>query len=190
MSSLSDHNDRLTRVWRPEPTVAFGRLDRLRPGYERAKDVARAHGFGVVEREPGGHAAAYGRGSLVIEEEGDGDLGGIHARFERAAATLVGALIAEGVDARLGPVPSEYCPGDYSVNIGGRRKIAGLAQRVRGKRYLLGINLTVSDAADVKSVLADVYEALALPFEPDTVGEVGLPIEAVAEALRRAYSAV
>lgn len=173
------------RIVRPQPTVAFGRLDRLRPGYEDAKRAAADHGFAVLEREPGGHAAAYGPGSLVVEEEGEGDLRGIHARFERAAATLVRALNEEGVDARLGPVENEYCPGDYSINIGGRRKIAGLAQRVRGRRYLLGINLTMTEADAVAAVLTDVYAALALPFDPDTVGEVGRTVE---DALRQAYS--
>ena len=177
-------------MFRPEPTVAFGRLDRLRPGYERAKAAAEAHGFAILEREPGGHAAAYGRGSLVVELEGEGGLDGIHVRFERAAASLVASLRALGADARLGPIANEYCPGDYSVNIGGRRKIAGLAQRVRGQRYLIGINLTVSEATAVGAVLTDVYAALALPFDPETVGEVGLPIETVKRTLVQAYSSL
>lgn len=177
------------RVVRPEPTVAFGRLDRLRPGYEQAKAAAALHGYAVLEREPGGHAAAYGRGSLVVEEEGEGGLDGIHRRFERAAATMVAALRDLGVDAQLGSVPGEYCPGDYSVNVGGRRKVAGLAQRVRGHRYTLGINLTVDEADQLRAVLTDVYGALGLPFRPESVGEVGRPIEAVERALRQAYSA-
>ncbi len=177
-----------TRILRPEPTVAFGRLDRLRPGYDEAKAAAARHGFAVLEREPGGHAAAYGPGSLVIEEEGDGDLGGIHARFERFAATLVAALNGIGVDARLGSVAGEYCPGDYSINVGGRAKVAGLAQRVRGGRYLIGANLTVADADSVRAVLADVYAALDLPFDPRSVGEVGRPLDAVEDAVRAAYS--
>lgn len=177
------------RVLRPEPTVAFGRLDRLRPGYADAKEAAHRHGFAVLEREPGGHAAAYGAGSLVVEQEGPGGLDGIHRRFERSAATLVAALRGLGVDARLGPVPGEYCPGDYSVNVAGRAKIAGFAQRVRGQRYLIGINVTVDDADPVRAVLTDVYTALDLPFGPATVGQVGLPVEAVAGALRQAYCA-
>lgn len=175
-------------VVRPEATVAFGRLDRLRPGFGDAKAAATRHGFAILEREPGGHAAAYGPESLVIELEGEGGLDGIHRRFERAAATLVGTLQHLGVDARLGPVDGEYCPGDYSVNVGGRRKIAGLAQRVRAGHYMVGINLTVGDPAPVVAVLTDVYAALDLPFDPNTVGATGGDIGVVAEALRRAYS--
>ncbi len=175
-------------VVRPEPTVAFGRLDRLRAGYDDAKAAALRHGFAIHEREPGGHAAAYGPESLVVELEGEGGLDGIHARFEWAAAILVATLRDLGVDAQLGAIPGEYCPGDYSVNVAGRRKVAGLAQRVRGGTYMVGINLTVGDPAAVVAVLTDVYRALDLPFDPETVGATGGNIEVVAEALRQAYS--
>ena len=87
-------------------------------------------------------------------------------------------------------MPGEYCPGDYSVNVGGRRKVAGLAQRVRGRRYLIGINLTVGDAQPLRAVLTDVYAALGLAFDPATVGEVGKALEDVERALEKAYSGV
>jgi lipoate-protein ligase A len=171
------------RVIRPEPTVAFGRLDRLRPGYTAAKDAARGHGFAVLEREPGGHAAAYHRGSLVIEWEGEGGIDGITQRFERAAATIAGALIGLGVDARIGPVDGEWCPGDFSVNLAGRRKLAGLAQRVRGQRYLVGASLVVEDPEPVRAVLVDVYAALDLVFDPTTVAVPGPSADAIERAL-------
>ena len=143
----------------------------------------------MLEREPGGHAAAYGPESVVVELEGEGGLEGTHRRFELAAATLVAALRDLGTDARLGSVPGEYCPGDHSVNVGGRRKVAGLAQRVRGRRFMLGINLTVGDPEPLKRVLAEVYAALALPFDPDSVGATGGDPDVVADALRRAFGA-
>jgi octanoyl-[GcvH]:protein N-octanoyltransferase len=172
------------RIERPEPTVAFGRLDRLRPGYADAKAAAERHGFAILEREPGGHAAAYHRGSLVLEWEGEGGIDGITRRFELAAAAIAGALRTLGVDARLGAVPGEWCPGDYSVNLGGRAKLAGLAQRVRGHRYTLGASLVVEHPEPVRAVLTDVYAALALPFDPLTVAVPGPPIDAVEQALR------
>lgn len=125
---------------------------------------------------------------MIIELEGEGGLEGTHRRFELAAATLVAALRDLGVDARLGSVPGEYCPGDYSVNLGGRRKLAGFAQRVRGRRFTLGANVTVGDPAPLRAVLRDVYAALDLPFDPDSVGATGGDPDAVANALRRAYS--
>jgi lipoate-protein ligase A len=171
------------RVLRPDPTVAFGRLDRLRPGYAAAKQAARDHGFAILEREPGGHAAAYHQGSLVIEWEGEGGIDGITQRFERAAATIAGALTSLGVDARIGPVEGEWCPGDFSVNLAGRQKLAGLAQRVRGRRYLVGASLVAEDPDPVRAVLADVYAALELVFDPTTVAVPGPPIDAIERAL-------
>jgi octanoyl-[GcvH]:protein N-octanoyltransferase len=171
------------RVLRPQPTVAFGRLDRLRPGYEAARQAARDHGFAILEREPGGHAAAYHQGSLVIEWEGEGGIDGITRRFERAAATIAGALATLGVDARLGPVDGEWCPGQYSVNLAGRQKLAGLAQRVRGHRYLVGASLVVEDPEPVRAVLVDVYAALGLELDPATVAVPGPSLPEIENAL-------
>ncbi|HSO49873.1 MAG TPA: hypothetical protein VLS86_04955, partial [Acidimicrobiia bacterium] len=38
----------------PGPVVAFGRADRVQPGYAQAVRAAAAHGFGAVERLAGG----------------------------------------------------------------------------------------------------------------------------------------
>ena len=171
------------RLYRPEPTVAFGRLDGLRPGYEAAVDAARAHGFAPLEREPGGHAVAYHRGSLVLELEGEGGLDGIHARFERTAATMVAALVELGVDARLGSVAGEYCAGDYSVDLAGRAKLVGLAQRVRAGRWFLGASVVCEDPEPVRAVLTDVYAWLELAFDPATVAVPGPPVAEVEAAL-------
>ena len=54
----------------------------------------------------------------------------IHERFERTAARIARALAGLGVDARVGEVPGEYCPGRYSVNACGVSKLAGIGQRV------------------------------------------------------------
>ncbi len=173
----------MPRIHRPEPTVAFGRLDRLRPGYEAARAAATAHGFAVLEREPGGHAAAYNHGSLVIEWEGEGGLEGVTRRFEAAAAAIAEALRSLGVDARVGPVADEWCPGAYSVNLAGRAKLAGLAQRVQGRRYLLGASMVVEDPEPVRAVLTDVYAALELPFDPNTLAVPGPGLDAIESAL-------
>jgi octanoyl-[GcvH]:protein N-octanoyltransferase len=117
------------RVYRPGATVAFGRLDRLRPGFGAAVDAARAHGFEPVLRQPGGHAAAYDAGALcldLVRPEAEG-MPALQTRFAEAAELLAGALRAVGVDARVGEVPGEYCPGAWTVNARGRVKLAGTA---------------------------------------------------------------
>src|SRR4051812_34849992 len=93
------------RPSRPGPTVGFGRLDRIRPGYATAVVAARAHGFEPVLRAPGGHAAAYHHGSVVVElvAADDDPIGGLRDRFASTAQTLAGALRACGVEARVGP---------------------------------------------------------------------------------------
>jgi lipoate-protein ligase A len=184
------------RVYRPGPTVAFGRLDRLRPGFRAAVAAARAHGFEPVLRQPGGRAAAYGPGALcldVVRPEAEA-IPALQARFEAAAELLAGALRAVGVDARVGEVPGEYCPGAWTVNARGRVKLAGTAQRVVRGASLLGAVVLVSGGAAVRAVLEDVYAALALDWDAATAGAAeddvpGLSVEAVERAVLAAYAA-
>ena len=49
----------MVRLYRPAPTLAFGRLDALRPGFAEAGEAARDAGFAPIVRLAGGHAAAY-----------------------------------------------------------------------------------------------------------------------------------
>ena len=76
------------RVYRPAPTVAFGRLDRLRPGFGAAVAAARRHGFEPVLRAPGGHAVAYHEGCLGFDELlGEPDpIAGMHVAVRRVRA--------------------------------------------------------------------------------------------------------
>src|SRR6202044_61597 len=56
------------RVYRPAPTVAFGRRDSFLEGFERAADAAADAGFTPAIRSAGGRAAAYHGQCLVIDE--------------------------------------------------------------------------------------------------------------------------
>ena len=49
---------------RTGPILAFGRLDKLRPGYRRAIAIAREHGYEPIERLAGGRAAVFHEGSV------------------------------------------------------------------------------------------------------------------------------
>ncbi len=175
------------RLTRPAPAVVFGRQDALNPGYAAAAEAARAHGFEAVLRVAGGRAAVFHEGALALAHAvpDPAPRKGIHARFEASATLVEAALRRVGVDARVGEVPGEYCPGTYSVNAGGERKLAGLGQRlVKGASYMGGV-LLVSDSASVRTVLTPVYDALGLQWEPATTGAVaeeagfdGLPVVA------------
>jgi lipoate-protein ligase A len=184
------------RVYRPGPTCAFGRLDRLAPGFAAASDAARAHGFEPVMRQPGGHAAAYDGGAMCLDEvrpEAEA-LPALQARFEAAAELLAGALRRVGVDARVGEVPGEYCPGQWTVNAGGRVKLVGTAQRVVRGASLLGAVVLVRGGARVRAVLEDVNAALGLDWDPATAGAAedevpGLTVDDVERAVLDAYAA-
>jgi octanoyl-[GcvH]:protein N-octanoyltransferase len=182
------------RLYRPTPTVAFGRLDALRPGFAAAVAAARAHGFSPVLRAPGGHAVAYHAGSLGIDEvlrEHD-PIAGMHDRFARSGERFAAALRTLGVDARVGRVPDEFCPGDFTVNARGAVKLVGTAQRVVRHASLLAASVVVLDAAPVREVLRDVYRALALDWDPATAGAVadeaaGVGLDDVERALLDVY---
>lgn len=184
------------RLHRHGPIVAFGKLDTIRPAYPEAVAAAAAHGFAGVERLAGGRAAVYHEQTLGLAEAvADPDpTTRTHARFRATSGLLAQALGTLGVDARVGEVPGEYCPGDYSVNAGGEIKLVGTGQRiVRGGAHL-GAVIVVRDAARLRAVLEDVYAALGYDWEPATAGAIedaapGTTVDDVERAVIAAYAA-
>jgi octanoyl-[GcvH]:protein N-octanoyltransferase len=183
------------RLARPAAVVAFAKRDALAPGYTRALAAARAEGFGAILRLAGGRAAVFHEGTLELAHAApDPDpKPGIHARFEATATLIARALAALGVDARVGEVPGEYCPGRWSVNAAGARKLAGIGQRVVRAGSHTGAVIVVDGAARIREVLGPVYEALGLEWDPLTVGavedEVGSRHHDLWDALRGALLA-
>jgi lipoate-protein ligase A len=163
----------LVRVFRPGPTVAFGRLDALAPGYAAAVAAGRRHGAEPVLRLGGGHAAAYGPGAVLVEAvtPQQAIAEGLQERFREGVRWITGALAAVGVDGEVGELPGEYCAGAWSVHVQ-EVKVAGLAQRaIRGAALLTGFVL-VEGGADLRALLTDVYAALGLEWNPLTAGAV------------------
>ena len=165
--------DRL-RLYRPGPTVAFSGRDCVTPGIGEAAAAAAAAGFTPVRRGPGGRAAAYHRGALCLDHvRADVDARtDIRARFIGFGELLVDALRTVGADARLGPVPGEYCPGEFSINDGRGHKLVGTAQRLVRGAWLFGTVIMVTGAEPVRSVLVAAYRSLGLDWNPGTVGSV------------------
>jgi octanoyl-[GcvH]:protein N-octanoyltransferase len=184
------------RVHGHGPTVAFGKRDTFAPGYPEALGAARAGGFATIERYAGGRAAVYHEGTLEIGEVlADADAPThLRERFADTAELLAGALRGLGVDARVGAVVGEYCPGEFSVNARGERKLGGSAQRiVRGGAYV-GTVLVVRGSARVADAVAAVYAALGLAVAPETTGAVedevpGIAVADVAAAVEAAFAA-
>lgn len=178
------------RLHRPGAVVAFGPKDRLAPGFAEAVAHARSLGFGAVLRLAGGRAAVFHEGTLAFSwaVPDPEPRARTQERFEEIAGLLADALRSLGVDARVGEVPGEYCPGEHSVNARGKRKLAGLGQRlVAGGAHVGGV-VVVRGGDRVRDVLVPVYRALGLEWDPATVGSVedevpGVTEEEVARAI-------
>ena len=169
------------RLHRPGDVVAFSPLDATRPELGAAVAAARAVGFDAVRRLAGGRAAVFHTETLAFSWCVPArDLReGIRERFERTAGLTARALGRLGVDARVGEVPGEYCPGEYSVNARGACKIMGVGQRVvRGAAHVGGV-IVVRDSHRVREALVPVYDALGLAWDPDTAGSIADEIGAV-----------
>jgi len=182
----------VVRCYRPGATVAFGRRDAFLPGFPTAAAAARRHGFAPVIRGAGGRAAAYDEGSLIFDEVMPADGSQIRERFADDAHRQAEALHRLGVDARVGEVAGEYCPGEFSVNARGRVKLIGAAERIVRGAWLHSSVVVVKGSERVRTVLEDVYAALGLDWDPDSVGDVtteapGVGIEDVRAALLTEY---
>ncbi|MDQ0734507.1 lipoate--protein ligase family protein [Arthrobacter agilis] len=189
------------RLYRPSPTVAFGQRDARLPGFPAASRSAAARGFAPLVRRAGGRAAAYHRGCLVVDhiEPAEDAVAGTRARFAAFGNFFAHVLTGLGLDAHVGEVPGEYCPGEFSVH--GRRdgvpavKLVGTAQRVVAGAWLFSSVVVVEDSEPLREVLTDVYAALGLAWRPATAGaardlEPGVTVDDVEAALLAAYAAV
>lgn len=163
------------RIYRPaEPVAVFGRRDTRLPGFPDAVEVARAAGFEPVVRATGGRAVAYTGAALVVDHvrHEAGALGGQDERFEAFGQRFVDLFREMGVDARLGAVPGEYCPGAQSVNARGVVKLVGTSQRIVKNAWLFSSLVVLGDAGRLRPVLTEVYAALGQPFDDASVGSV------------------
>jgi len=171
----------VVRAYVPEPTVAFSRKETMSPGFWNAVSAAAAHDFTPVVRSTGGKTVAYDKHCLVIDvfsttqtAHGDNSFA-----FRSVGGQLSKALRSIGVHARLGPVPGEYCPGDYSINARGEVKLIGTAQRVTRGARLVSALVTVGETDHLVGVVSDVYSELSYDWRPQTLGSVGNEVPGV-----------
>jgi lipoate-protein ligase A len=178
------------RVHRAGRVLAFSRQDRASPGFARAARAARELGFEPVLRLAGGRAAVFHEETLACgwAVPDPRPPARTTERFRELAELLTRALSRLGVDARVGEIPGEYCPGAWSVNARGQKKLVGIGQRLVAGGAHRGAVIVVGGSGLVREVLAPVYEALELEWDPatagcveDEIGEIGTA--AVEEAI-------
>ncbi|WP_328993300.1 lipoate--protein ligase [Kribbella sp. NBC_01245] len=185
------------RIYRPaEPMLVFGRRDTRHPGFAAAVRAGRDAGFVPLVRAVGGRPVAYTSESLVIDHVRHDPRAaeGQERRFKSFGQLIADELVALGIDARVGEVAGEYCPGAQSINARGAVKLVGTGQRVVRDAWLFSSLTVIGDDARVRSLLTEVYGALELPFDPATVGSVSterveLTAAAVQQHFHTAYAA-
>jgi octanoyl-[GcvH]:protein N-octanoyltransferase len=162
------------RLHRPTRVLAFGRQDAASERFGDAVAAARGAGFQPIVRLAGGRAAVYHEGTIALSQAipDRRPAARTHIRFERLARLVAAALRGLGVDARVGEVPGEYCPGAWSVNAAGRSKLVGIGQRIISGGAHLGVVIVVRDSALLREALIPVYRSLGLAWDPATAGSV------------------
>lgn len=182
----------LIRIFRPGPTVAFGRSEQRRSGFRAASEAARAHGREPVVRLAGGQAAAYDPRCVIVEiiRYETSSFGGIDERYADLAELLFDALAEHGVEVETGELSGEYCPGRFSLHlVDGGRKVAGIAHRIIRGASLTTAVLVVDGGDDLRATISDVYGALEIPVDADLAGAASesnprLAADSVAGTLR------
>ena len=174
LARLDESRIGMLRLYRPMPTAAFSPRDTVTPRYDEAAVVMRTLGFEPVERRAGGQLAVYDENALVIDLVAPHDEPRIqiHERFKFFSSAIVSALSTLSIDARIGALSGEYCPGDYSVNGAGSIKLAGLAQRVVKNGYHIGAVISVTRSENAKLAVIESYRILGIDFDPTTFGAI------------------
>ena len=177
-----------TLLWSSPRYIGATRPETRLPGFPEARRLAKEDGFPVLIRNSGGGAVAANEGSISfsITSPVEDMRRGLYERYTEGAELVVDALETIGVEAEPGEVEGEFCPGAYSIRVGGPEgfKVAGLAQRVTRRAARMEALVLVSQTTELRRVLARFYGALGLPFRPRSVADLpGTQVSAVMEAL-------
>jgi octanoyl-[GcvH]:protein N-octanoyltransferase len=174
LKNLQPGDEAILRLRRPRPTAAFSPQDTTHPDYQHIKELARTSGFEPIERGTGGRLTMFDENALAITIIAPHAEPHAHTikRYEIFSSTLAGALTDLGIDARVGELPHEYCPGRFSINAEGKVKLVGIAQRMNRRCIQMGAIIAVDWSGKACAAIADAYRAMDLPFDPSTYGAI------------------
>jgi octanoyl-[GcvH]:protein N-octanoyltransferase len=180
------------RISRPGPSVAFGKRDQISAGYAEAVEAARARGFEATERLAGGRAAVFHEEAIHFSHSvhDSNPRRDVTRRFDETANLLADAFRGLGVDAYVGEIDGEYCPGEHSVNARHATKVMGVGQRVVQNGAHVGGVIVIDGAERINEVLTPVYAALGLDWRPQATGSLAAETASACwDATRRAVEA-
>jgi octanoyl-[GcvH]:protein N-octanoyltransferase len=164
----------LLRFRRPRPTAAFSPQDTTHPDYEQIKERTRARGFEPIERGTGGRLTLFDENALGITIIAPHEAPHIHMmkRYDILSGAIALGLKNLGIDAGVGELPNEYCPGKYSVHAEGRIKLVGVAQRMNRRCLQMGAVVSVYRSEEACEGIAEAYRGMGLKFDPQTYGAI------------------
>ena len=162
------------RFFEPRNLVAFSVRDSKKIGFENAVNTAYQNSFDPVLRLSGGKAALFHSGTIgfawTIPD--DNPKANVCERFEEISLCVKETLISIGVDAYIGEINGEYCPGKYSVNARRKSKIMGVGQRLAKYATHVGGVINVTNSNLTQKILTKIYKDLDYEWIPTTVGSI------------------
>jgi lipoate-protein ligase A len=185
----------LLHIAQPHRVVAFGKHDLLTEGFGDAVSIALDQGFDPTIRIAGGRAVVFHADVIRFAwtVPSTDPVAEMHSRFTTVASYIVAALATLGVDASIGELAREYCPGAYSVHIDGGGKVMGSGQRLARTAAQVAGMVVVDHADIVNNVLSPIYATLGIDMDPSVTGavadaaevEAGIIVSAIVEQFAR-----
>ncbi len=174
LAGLRFGDQAILRFRRPCPTAAFSPQDTTHPDYEQIKERAGARGFEPIERGTGGRLTLFDENALGITVIAPHEAPPQHMlqRYDIISGAIALGLQNLGIDARVGELADEYCPGKYSVNAEGRIKLVGVAQRMNRRCLQMGAIVSVYRSEEACAGIAEAYRDMGLKFDPQTYGAI------------------
>jgi lipoate-protein ligase A len=181
-----------------KPYVLLGPKDRRLPHLDDAVAWLNSQGYPVFMRIGGGSAVLLDQECLSFAvSEPCRDFTVWESNFKRMAQGVIDGLRSLGIPAEFGRAVGSYCEGPYDL-VAGQKKIAGIAQAIRGGFALVsGMLLIRQDPQSTTRLLQEFYVRAGsdLQLNPDAVtalmhlpGMQAVTTDEVEESLKYGFS--